>query len=91
MGDPTNPSLMRNVSFIGKIKHLLKFAELENGKWVYCFSSHQRFGYWALNLIQRKKPLGQAAFFIKQNPSEAHLTRQELQSMAHGPTGSRLI
>ena len=58
LGDPTNPSLMRNVSFIEKMKHFLKFAELENGKWVYRFASHPRFGYWALNIKQRKQALG---------------------------------
>ena len=73
------------------MKHLLKFTELETGKWVYRFASHPRFGYWALNMIQRKQALGQAAFFLKQNPSEAHLTRQELHNMANDPTGTTLI
>ena len=64
-GDPTNPSLMRDVKFGEKIKHLLKFGELENGNWVYRFARHPRFAYWALNMIQRKQALGQAAFFYK--------------------------
>ena len=30
-GDPTNPSLNRDVQFDKRIKHLLKYAEKENG------------------------------------------------------------
>ena len=90
-GDPTNPSLMRDVKFGEKIKHLLKFGELENGNWVYRFARHPRFAYWALNMIQRKQALGQAAFFIKQNPSEAHLTREELQNLSNDGMGNTLI
>ena len=90
-GDPTNPSLMRDVKFGEKIKHLLKFGELENGNWVYRFARHPRFAYWALNMIQRKQALGQAAFFIKQNPSEAHLTGEELQNLSNDGMGNTLI
>jgi len=62
-GDPTNPSLLRDVPFQEKVKHLIQFAENRNGQWVYRFESHPRFGYWALNMIQRKRVLQQGEYF----------------------------
>ena len=80
-GDPTNPSLRRDVSLADRVKHLLKFGEQKEGKWVYRFSSHPRFAHWAFNMIQRKGILQQTGVFLKQNPGEAHLTTEELQQM----------
>ena len=80
-GDPTNPSLHRDVPLTDKVKHLLKFAEQKEGKWVYRFASHPRFASWAFNMIQRKRILQQTGIFLKQNPGEAHLTTEELQQM----------
>ena len=86
-GDPMNNALVRNISeneteaFSQKIKHLIKFAEKINGKWVYRFASHPRFGYWAFNILYRRRLLSQGNFFIKQNPGEANLTFEELQEM----------
>ncbi len=80
-GDPTNPSLVREVSLADRIKHLIKFAENKNGKWYYRFASHPRFAYWAFNMIQRKRILQQTGILLKQNPGEAHLTTKELQEM----------
>ena len=73
-GDPTNQGLLRDVPFQERIKHLLKFAEIIDDKWVYYFASHPRFSYWAFNMIQRKRILQQSGIFLKQNPGEAHLT-----------------
>ena len=81
-GDPTNQGLLRDVSLQERIKHLLKFAEIINGKWVYRFANHPRFSYWAFNMIQRKRILQQSGIFLKQNPGEAHLTIDELCDMA---------
>ena len=81
-GNPTNPSLNRDVQFDKRIKHLLEYAEKENGTWLYRFASHPRFAYWALNMIQRKRILQQTGIFLKQNPGEAHLTTEDLQQMA---------
>ena len=81
-GDPTNPSLHRGVPLGDRVKHLLKFGENKNGKWVYRFATHPRFAYWALNMIQRKRILQQTDMFLKQNPGEAHLTAEELRQMA---------
>ena len=77
-GDPTNQGLLREVPLQEQIKHLLKFAEIINGKWVYRFANHPRFSYWAFNMIQRKRILQQSGIFLKQNPGEAHLTINEL-------------
>ena len=80
-GDPTNPSLYRDVQLAERIKHLLKYAEHKDGRWVYRFASHPRFAYWAFNMIERKRILQQTGIFLKQNPGEAHLTIEELQEM----------
>ena len=81
-GDPTNLSLLKDIPLGEKVKHLIKFAENVNGKWIYRFASHPRFAYWALNMIQRKRVLQQSAIFLKQNPGEAHLTVDELRELA---------
>ncbi len=40
-GDPTNND---TEGFAQKVKHLIKFAEKLEGKWVYRFAAHPRFG-----------------------------------------------
>jgi hypothetical protein len=81
-GDPTNQGLLRDVSLQERIKHLIKFAEIIDDKWVYRFANHPRFSYWAFNMIQRKRILQQTGIFLKQNPGEAHLSINELREMA---------
>ncbi len=49
--DPTNQGLLRDVPLQERVKHLLKFAEKIDGKWVYRFANHPRFAYWAFNMI----------------------------------------
>ena len=79
-GDPLDPSLLREVSLLEKVKHLIRFAEkTDNGQWVYRFARHPRFAYWAFDMIQRKRVLQQSGIFLKQNPGEAHLTIDELR------------
>ena len=87
IADPTSQATVRNISnndtesFAQKIKHLIRFAEHVNGKWVYRFASHPRFAYWAYNILYRRRILGQGNLFIKQNPGEANLTIDELRAM----------
>jgi hypothetical protein len=81
-GDPTNSGILMDVALQERVKHLLKFAEMIDGKWVYRFASHPRFCYWAFNMIQRKRILQQSGIFLKQNPGEAHLSIDELREMA---------
>ncbi|CAB3978462.1 Hypothetical predicted protein [Paramuricea clavata] len=90
-GDPTNPSLLKDIPLGKKVKHLVKFAEQINGKWIFRFASHPRFCYWALNMIQRKRTLQQSGMFLKQNPGEAHLTIDELREMAAGDNSNAFI
>ena len=90
-GDPTNSATMRNVTLGEKIKHLIKFAEYSDDKWVYRFASHPRFAYWAFNMIQRHRLLGQGSIFLKQNPGEAKLTVDQLQQMLKSNTYSTLM
>ena len=61
-GDPTNPRLNRHLPF-QSIEHLLKFEEFLGGKWVYCFTKHPHFSYWALDMIQRKCTLQQSSVY----------------------------
>ena len=82
-GDPTNPSLLKGIPLGERVKHLIKFAEHINGKWVYRFASHPRFCYWAT--------LQQSGMFLKQNPGEAHLTIDELRDMAAGENSNVFI
>ena len=72
-GDPTNQALLRDVPLPERFKHLIKCAEKIDGKWMYRFASHPRFSY----MIQRMRTLQQSGIFLKQNPSEAHLTIDE--------------
>ena len=90
-GDPTNPSLLNEIPIGERVKHLIKFAETIDGKWVYRFSSHLRFSYWAFNMIQRKRTLQQSGIFLKQNPGDAHLTIDELCAMAASNNSNAFI
>jgi hypothetical protein len=73
------------------LKHLIKFAELINGKRIYRFASHPRFSYWAFNMIQRRRTLQQTGIFLKQNPGEAHLTIEELHEMAENNSSAAFM
>ena len=90
-GDPTDPALVRNVTFHDRVKHLIKFGEYIDGKLIYRFANHPRFAYWALNMIQRKRVLEQGSVFLKQNPNEAHLTIDELREMAENNNSNQLM
>ena len=90
-GDRTNPSLFKEIPLSERVKHLIKFAEKIDGKWVYRFSSHPRFSYWALNMIQRERTLQQSGIFLRQNPGEAHLTLDELRQTAAANNSNALI
>ena len=90
-GDPTNPSLLRDVSFSEKIKHLIKYAERTGDNWTYHFATHPRFTYWALNMMQRTRTLGQCQIFLKQNPDEAHLNFDELKEIAESGDPAHLM
>ena len=68
-GDPLDPSLLREVSLLEKVKHLIRFAEkTDNEQWVYRFARHPRFAYWAFDMIQRKRVLQQSGIFPETKP-----------------------
>lgn len=70
-GDLTNSAVLSDTSnnttqsFAAKLKHLIKFSEKIDGKWVYRFASHPRFAYWAYNILYRRRILAQGNFFLK--------------------------
>lgn len=74
----SNSATMRDVTLGDKIKHLIKFAEYNNGKWTYKFASHPRFAYWAFIMIQRHRLLSQGNIFLKQNSGDAKLVVEQL-------------
>ena len=84
-GGPTNSALLSDSSnnttqsYAAKLKHIFKFSENIDGKWVYRFASHPRFAYGAYNILYRRRILAQGNFFLKQNPSEANLGISDLK------------
>ena len=90
-GDPTNTAIKRGATLGEKIKHLIKFAEYSNDEWTYRFASHPRFAYWAFNMIQRHRLLSQGSIFLKQNPSDAKLTVEQLKQMLQSNNHSTLM
>lgn len=96
-GDLTNIAVVSDISnnstqsFAERLKHLIKFAEYIDGKWIYRFASHPRFAYWAYNMLYRKRILGQSSFFLEQNLTEANLTIDDLKQMIMSDSYESLI
>ena len=86
-GDPFFTGNMREIaksdseSFALKLKHLIKFAEKEGETWSYRFAAHPRFGFWAYNILMRRRILQQGSYYIKQHPSDAALNLDDLKEM----------
>ena len=97
IGDPTNKMILREISqsetesFSLILKHLIKFGEKRNGKWHYRFASHPRFGYWAYNMIYRKRLLSQGNYYMKQNIGDSMLTVEELREMLQSNNYTQLM
>ena len=62
-GDPTNRGVMQDITLGEKRKHLIKFGQYSDEKWVNRIASHPRFAYWAFNRIQRHRLLSQGSLF----------------------------
>ena len=90
-GDPTNPSVYREVTFPSRIKHLIKFGENVHGKMKYRFASHPRFSYWALNMIQRKRALQQTGMYLKQNPGDTPVCPRDLNHSGDPTSVDRIM
>ena len=72
-GDFRNPPL-RSVTLSKYVKHIVRYKD---GRFVW----HSRFRYFAPNTIMRWRALEKARVFVKQNPSDAALTVEELREM----------
>ena len=79
--DPTNPAILREVSFAEIVKHFIKYKRKVGNRWTFPFGSDPRYSYWALNMIHTKRMSQQASVFIKQDPGEAHFTSEELRKL----------
>ena len=90
-GDPTNLSLCREVSFADRIKHLIKFGDISDGRLTYRFACHPRFSYWALNMIQRKRALQQTAVYLKQNPGDPHIFLTDIEYLKENNYLERML
>ena len=72
-GDFRSPRL-RSVTLGEYLKHIMRYKD---GR----FARHPRFRYFALNTMMRWRALETARVFVKQNPSDAALTVEELREM----------
>ena len=97
IADPTSNITIKNISesenrvICNEKKHLIRFGEKNYGTGKYRFAAHPRFGYWACYILYRKRLLSQGNFLIKQNPGEASLTIDELQTMLISGTYSQIM
>ena len=98
IADPTCNLTLREISeneteaFAMKLKHLVKFAEIDNNKkLVYRFAVHPRFAYWSYNMLYRKRLLGQGNFYMKQTQNERLLTIEELRAMMDSGNYSQVM
>ena len=86
-GDPTSFSLIREIassdteSFAQKLKHLLKFGELINGKWHFRFAAQPRFALWTFNILYRKIILSKGNLYVLRNPGDSDFTFEEYNEM----------
>ena len=80
-GDPTLSTPLQEVTFLQKVQHLLKYADLVDGKPLWRFANDPTFPFWALDRWTRWSVNNQAAFLIKQNPSEALFTAKDLKDL----------
>ena len=90
-GDPTKSATKRSVTLGDKVKHLIRFGEYINDKWQYRFASYPRFAYWAFNMLQRHRLLGQGTVYLKQNPGDSHLTAEQLRGMLSSNSYSSMM
>ena len=56
-GDPTCSNRCRSVSLTETFIHLIKYADVINGQFKWCFVTDPRFPYWALSMKQHHQLL----------------------------------
>lgn len=90
-GDPTCCGRQRSVTLTEAFKHLLRYADVTNGTFLWRFATHPRFPYWALNMKLRHQLISQASVYMHKNPSDANLTVEDLRDMAGRMTSEHLM
>ena len=91
-GDPTTKGRHRLVTLSDAFKHLIHYCDKSpDGCDRWRFASHPRFPYWALNMKHRHQLLSQSSIFLKQNPTDAHLTIEQLRDMVGRLDSTNLI
>ena len=63
-------------------KHLLKYEEKKDGKWIYHFACYTLDFRTGFEYDLEKAHSAAKGILLKQNPGQAHLTIEELQQMA---------
>ena len=91
-GDPTSKQRHNTVTLSDAFKHLIRSCDKSpDGSNRWRFASHPRFPYWALNMKHRHQLLSQSSIFLKQNPTDAHLTIEQLRDMVGRFDSTNLI
>ena len=91
-GDPTSRARQHGVTRTEAFKHLIKFAErMSDGKYRWMFASRPRFPYWALDMKQRHQLLSQANIYLRQHPTDANMTMEELKEMVNSMSGKQMV
>ena len=91
-GDPTTKGRHQPVTLSDAFKHLIRYCDKSpDGCDRWRFASHPRFPYWALNMKHRHQLLSQSSIFLKQNPTDAHLTIEQLRDMVGRLDSTNLI
>jgi hypothetical protein len=77
-GDPTMlVNRVHEVKISSGFRHLLKLR-IRN-------SCEPRFVNWAQNIVERRRTISQASFFLKKNPGVASMDLEDLQRVAQDP------
>ena len=89
-GDPFEVNWRSNdEKFLTKVRHLINYCEIYNGKKEFRFATHSRFILWIYNINYRHRALSQGNFYLKQNSADANLTIDELKAkIAQGQNNS---
>ena len=72
-------------------KHLIKFCVEFDGKFIYPFAEHGRFGGWIQSRIERHRTLSQANFCMRQSPELRFTTTEELSTLIRNGCVSTLV
>lgn len=83
-GDPTSRVRLRKVEETDAVSWLLRYRDRR-------FAQHARFIFFMYNRILRHQALGQARFYIRSHPNDAHLTRAELKRKLDSAQGGVLL